>query len=73
MCYCLLCNNPNQYMQKEKFQNNKGEVIDQIWWILTLIFQVCDAFYFEKPTFYVSVIDYILVCIMLCMLHFNDK
>ncbi len=30
MCY-LLCSNPNQYMQEDKFQNNKDGAINQIW------------------------------------------
>ncbi len=25
MCCCLLCNNLNQHMQKDKFQKNKGD------------------------------------------------
>jgi hypothetical protein len=34
--------------KKYKFQNNKGEIMDQIWWIKTLIFTIGDAFYYEN-------------------------
>jgi hypothetical protein len=64
MC-CLLCSSSNQYMQKEKFPNNKGMVNSN----LNILSMWCILFW--KPPLYANVIDYSLVCINVMYVAFK--
>jgi hypothetical protein len=57
MCCCLLYSNPNQYMQEDTFENNKGMVNSNLntpsmWCILIW-----------KLPLYGTIVDYNFVCV----------